>query len=101
MNTLDILSRCQTLGINLTPGDAGKLRVSPRGMVSDELREQLQRHKPVQLQLLAAPPADFLSDAPCPLCGSPERWQWLDGRGLCRVCLILDLAPLTLRRGDI
>jgi hypothetical protein len=46
VNVLDILSRCQTLGITLTPGDAGKLRVSPRGMLSDELREQLQRVKP-------------------------------------------------------
>jgi Zinc-binding domain of primase-helicase len=96
VNALDILSRCQTLGITLTPGDAGKLRVSPRRMLSDELREQLKRHKPALLQLVSAPPADFLSEAPCPLCGSQERWTWLDGREFCRPCLILDLAPMAL-----
>jgi hypothetical protein len=52
-------------------------------------------------QLLTAAPADCLSVDPCPICGSQERWHWLDGRALCRVCLILDLAPLTLRRWDI
>jgi hypothetical protein len=49
-------------------------------------------------QLSAAPPADVMSEEPCALCGSHERWRWLDGRLLCRVCLVLDLASLTLKR---
>jgi hypothetical protein len=32
--------------------------------------------------------------------GSRERWHWLDGRWLCRVCLVLDLAPWTLACTD-
>jgi hypothetical protein len=51
-------------------------------------------------QLLTALPLDLLNKDPCLVCGSGERWQWLDGRLLCRVCLVLDLAPLALRRGD-
>ena len=60
---------------------------------------QLLTHNRALARLLTAPPADFLSAEPCPLCSSRERWTWLDGRALCRVCLVLDLAPLTLRRG--
>jgi hypothetical protein len=45
---------------------------------------------------LTAPPADTLNDEPCPICGSRERWQWLDGREVCRPCLIMELAPMTL-----
>lgn len=54
--------------------------------------------KPRNLKLLTAPEPDFLSATSCVICGSRERWTWLDGRPLCRVCLILDLAPLTLVR---
>jgi hypothetical protein len=39
--------------------------------------------------LLAQYPADELGE-PCTVCGSPEKWVWLDGRRLCRPCLIRD-----------
>lgn len=95
---LDLLRQCASLGVSLAPGDNGALRVSPPGMLPDDLKAALRIHKPAVLKLLTAPPADFLSETPCPICGSRERWRWIDGRALCRVCLILDLAPLTLVR---
>jgi hypothetical protein len=98
MIVTDILVQCATLGVTLAPGDAGTLRVSPPGVLPEGLRAQLRAHKSALLQLLLAPPADVLSAEHCPTCGSRERWLWLDGRLLCRVCFILDLAPLTLRR---
>jgi hypothetical protein len=67
-------------------------------VLPDKLKGALKAHKPALLKLLTAPEPDYLSDTPCPICGSRERWIWLDGRALCRVCLILDLAPLTLVR---
>jgi hypothetical protein len=36
---------------------------------------------------LAQYPADELGE-PCVVCGSKEKWVWLDGRRLCRPCLI-------------
>jgi hypothetical protein len=63
--------------------------------------ETLLSDPAARAQLRAASPADFMSEEPCQTCGSRERWVWLDGRALCRVCLILDLMPLILRREDI
>ena len=91
----EILDQCQGLGVTLAPGEHGALRVSPPRVLTPELRAQLQAHKTTLLKLLTAPPADVLGERPCTICGSHERWQWLDGRLLCRVCVILDLAPLT------
>jgi hypothetical protein len=50
-----------------------------------------------QLVDLAAE-ADYLDETPCPICASHKRWHWLDSRALCRVCLILDLVPMSLAR---
>jgi hypothetical protein len=66
----------------------------------DVLQDRLHTDKPDLVRLLTAPRADFLIDELCPVCGSQERWQWLDGRLLCRVCLVLDLVPLTLQRSE-
>ncbi len=41
------------------------------------------------------PPADLIGDDPCPTCGSQEKWRWLDGRLVCRPCLIAGDAPVT------
>jgi hypothetical protein len=35
----------------------------------------------------AAPPLDELGE-PCAACGSKDMWRWLDGRLLCRPCLL-------------
>ena len=64
-------------------------------MAADQIDEM------TQAQLHGAPPADVLSAEPCPVCGSRERWQWLDERVLCRVCLILDLAPWTIQQSGL
>jgi len=95
MTAHDLLSRCQALGVRVVAGDTGTLRVSPPGVLSAELREQLRTHKPDLVRLLTAPPADVLSEEPCSTCGSRERWIWRDGREICRPCLILDLVPMT------
>jgi hypothetical protein len=98
MTVLDVLTQCRTLGVWLAPGSGDKLRLSPPGVLPGELREQVKKHKAALRQLMTAPSADVISAEPCQVCGSRERWHWLDGRLLCRVCLILDLAPLTLVR---
>jgi hypothetical protein len=99
MTVMELLSQCAMLSVTLAAGDDGKLRVSPPGVLSAELRAQLQAHKGTLRRLLTAPPADFLSDEPCDVCASRERWLWLDGRELCRMCLILDLMPMSLLSG--
>jgi hypothetical protein len=93
----EILAQCQDLGVILTLGAHGALRVSPPGVLPSQIKEDLKAHKAHILKLLSAPPADALSDDPCGTCGSHERWQWLDGRLLCRPCLVLDLRPMGLR----
>jgi hypothetical protein len=92
----EILAQCQALGVILTPGEPGTLRVSPRGVLPSQVKEDLKAHKVDILTLLTAPPADAMSDDPCATCGSRERWRWLDGRLLCRVCVVLDLMPMSL-----
>jgi TubC N-terminal docking domain/Zinc-binding domain of primase-helicase len=98
MNAFDLLVEIDRLGISVeVDGDT----LLYQGALTPKIKAQLQRHKADILKYYTAPPPDDLSDGPCPICGSRERWQWLDGRLLCRVCLVLDLVPLTLRRGDI
>jgi len=78
--------------------DGGQLRYhAPKGTMVPTLRQAIADHKAALLQLLSAPPPDFLSIQPCPMCGSRERWQWLDARVLCRMCLSLDLPPAEAR----
>jgi hypothetical protein len=96
MSVPDLLAECEAHGVTLAPGQNGTIRVSPPGVLPDKLRKALQEHKGSVLQLLSAPPADVMGDEPCNLCGSQERWQWLDGRELCRPCLVLDFVPMTL-----
>jgi len=99
MRVSEILTQCTVLGLTLAAGDDGNIRVSPPGVLPAELRAQLQASKETLRRLLKAPPADVLHDEPCDVCGSRERWMWLDGCELCRVCLILDLVPMSLPSG--
>ena len=96
---LSLVNQCATRGVTLTSGFDGRLLVSPQDVLPEELLAQLQTNQPDLVQLLTAPPADVLDDEPCDVCGSRERWLWLDGRELCRVCLILDLRPMSLLSG--
>jgi hypothetical protein len=52
----------------------------PAGALIPALRNALVEDKTSILRLLTAPAPDALVDDPCPICGSRERWQWLDGR---------------------
>ena len=92
----EILEQCQGLGVTLALGEHGALRVSPPGVLPSQIKEDLKAHKVDILKLLTAPLADSMSDDPCATCGSRERWQWLGGRLLCRVCVVLDLMPMSL-----
>jgi hypothetical protein len=94
-----ILAQCQELGVTLAPGERGALRVSPPGVLPSHRKEVLKAYKADILKLLTAPPADFLSEDPCTTCGSRERWYWLDRRALCRMCVVLDFAPMSLVPG--
>jgi hypothetical protein len=100
MNPADLLTEASRRGIHLEVDGEGLRYKGPRGAMTPELREALTANKGKLRQLLTAPPADFLSEDPCATCGWRDRWQWLDGRDLCRVCFVLDLAPLTLGRKD-
>jgi hypothetical protein len=100
MTPVELLAEVSRLGIILEVDGEGVRYKAPVGALTSELKDALRAHKAELRQLLAAPPADCLSDTPCPVCGSCERWSWFDERTLCRVCTVLDLAPLTLiRRG--
>jgi hypothetical protein len=92
----EVLAQCQGLGVTLVLGEHGSLRVSPPGVLPSQIKEALKAHKADVLKLLTAPPSDAMSDDPCAICGSHERWRWLDGRLLCRPCLVLDLRPMSL-----
>lgn len=43
---------------------------------------------------LEPPPPDLTVPDPCPVCGSVERWRWVDDRLLCRACLIAGDLPV-------
>jgi len=47
----------------------------------------------VVLNHRTAPPPDEIGD-PCADCGALEKWRWIDGRSLCRPCLIREARPL-------
>jgi hypothetical protein len=96
MTVQEILLQCEAHGVTLAPGQNGAIRVSPPGVLPDKLRKALQEYRGSVLRLLSAPPADVMSDEPCDVCESRERWHWFDGRLRCRVCLVLDLVPMTL-----
>jgi hypothetical protein len=49
---LNLIAKCRELGLELAPGPEGKLRVRPPGMLPEELREELRRHKPAILAYL-------------------------------------------------
>jgi hypothetical protein len=53
MNVQDLLARCEALGVTLALGTNGTLRVSPSGVLPDELRTALTVHKPEILVHLA------------------------------------------------
>jgi TubC N-terminal docking domain/Zinc-binding domain of primase-helicase len=99
MSVTDLLNELMWRGVVLTAyGD--RLHVdAPKGTLTAELRRAMVQHKTELLKLLRtslgpepfhrdAPPADCLSDSPCAVCGSHDRWRWLDGRLICRACLI-------------
>jgi hypothetical protein len=75
MMVQEILIQCETRGVTLAPGERGAIRVSPPGILPDQLRKALQEYRGSMLRLLSVPPADVMSDEPCVRCGSLERWH--------------------------
>jgi hypothetical protein len=101
MTPQELIKECRAHGVTLLPGTPGKLKIRPASALPTEMKATLRANKAdilhyQRVQLEKAPPADCLGDDPCPICGSRERWQWLDGRARCWVCLVLDLVPMTL-----
>jgi TubC N-terminal docking domain len=85
-------------GVVTVDGDALRVRRC-KGMLTPELTQLMAAEKAAMLALLraerAAREAPTRTDAvPCEACGSPERWTWIDGREICRECLIHDRTPL-------
>jgi hypothetical protein len=68
----ELLTRVESLGVKVALSAKGKLRVSPPGVLSEELKEELRRHKPEILALLAFPAW------PCPACGGQVRLEAQD-----------------------
>jgi hypothetical protein len=53
MTIQSALARCHALGVILTPGEGETLLVSPPGVLPDDLKALLKRHKTEVLRLLA------------------------------------------------
>jgi hypothetical protein len=94
MDSLNLLHEADAAGLEVcADGD----RIVVRGPQSAEaLARQLLAHKSDLMRLLSAPPADVMGDEPCATCGSLELWHWFDGRMVCRICLVLDLKPMSM-----
>jgi hypothetical protein len=89
-----LLEQAQAAGLEVR-ADGDRLVVhGPQS--AEALARQLLAHKADLMRLLSAPPADVTANEACDVCGSRERWQWLDGRLCCRVCVVLDRVPMTL-----
>jgi hypothetical protein len=98
MTVAILLREAERLGITLTV-EGNRLHVrAPTGVLTPELQAALTVHKPQLMRRLAAPPPDQAGGSPCSTCGMAEWWRWLDGRLLCRPCLIREdplLAEMT------
>jgi Zinc-finger of RNA-polymerase I-specific TFIIB, Rrn7 len=101
---MSLLHEARAAGLEVH-ADADRLVI--RGPSSAEaIALKLLAHKADLLQLLAAPPkdateaenapaaADTTHANPCAQCGSQERWRWLDGRQICRSCLMHGNEPI-------
>ena len=83
MNIIYLLSQCQALGVIVAPGEGGMLRVSPPGVLPEELRQQLRTEKAKLLDYLQHP-------SPCRGCYTcQQRRFWRHGvtyRWICATC---------------
>ena len=61
MTANTLIVQCRALGVTLTPGSAGKLRVHPAGVLPDELRHELKQRKAEVLRELTQQESRFLS----------------------------------------
>ena len=87
-------------GVVTIDGDALRVRRCT-GLLTPALKQLIAAEKVAILALLKAeraareaPPPTRTDAAPCEACGSPTRWTWIDGREICRECLIQDRTPL-------
>jgi len=110
--TADLLIfKCRGLGVTLAPGPEGKLRVSPPGVVPEDLREALRQHKGEILALLNQSARPTLYPVwPCEHCGQPAEIEAvgpsLDGQRTltfwnCQPCQTWGVTPDTLREPPV
>jgi hypothetical protein len=93
MTADEVLKALHERGAELT-ADGDQLRYrATKTAIGPELRQAIASHKAELLSRLTTapakepPPPDQIGE-PCPDCGAAEWWIWLDGRRLCRPCLI-------------
>jgi hypothetical protein len=98
MTPASFLSELRQRGVLLEiAGERLRCR-APQGVLTPELKEALTTHKAQLLLVLTAPPPDATGD-PCPVCGSTEKWIWIDGRLLCRFCLVVGDTSWGVQKG--
>lgn len=88
----DLLRQCASLGVTLAPGDNGALRVSPPGMLPDELKAALKAHKAAILRVLMTP--GDRRETPCPCCGATDWRETPDGGRWCVPCVLAGRDPV-------
>jgi hypothetical protein len=81
MTATTLIARCRELGIILTSGPEGKLRVSPRGLLPDDLRTGLKQQKAEVLALLTPhlPYINHHGDLIIPFGCDPKYHYWKQG----------------------
>lgn len=95
-----LLTRCRDLGLTLALGPDGKLRISPRGVLPAELRENLKQYKAEVLALLvqqSSRPRPFINDRGeliIPFESDPRyHWWKLGGQSLAATLAELNASP--------
>ena len=83
MDAVDLLATLTAAGCRVQR-DGNTIRVrAPAGVLTNALREQIQHHKAVLLELLAVPQC-------CPICGDTTRWPTTHGDTVCATCFLAE-----------
>jgi TubC N-terminal docking domain len=84
MSVKDLIDQCQHLGVSLSPGSPGKLRIRPKGVLPPALKTTVQRYKYQILRLLTAPPPP---EHGCDTCQRRSFWQHAESfKWICATC---------------
>ena len=101
MSVDTLLARCRDLGVTVTPGAEGKLRVSPPGVLPDALRTELKKHKEAVLILLAKrlrPHINQRGELIIPFACDPRYRWWTDGQSILETLREIGAPPAVVAR---